>query len=76
MPKKITKEENDEINSALAELENEDEAVCDYTERQEELDWMTARLCEMSKKDFDMFIKAVRLQRRAIACRGRMYAGA
>lgn len=50
MPKKITKEENDEINSALAELENEDEIVCDYTERQEELDWMAARLCEMSKK--------------------------
>lgn len=76
MQKKITKEENDEINNALAELENEDEIVCDYTERQEELDWMTARLCEMPKKDFDMFIKAVRLQRRAIACRGRMYAGA
>lgn len=33
-------------------------------------------MANMSKKDFDMFIKAVRLQRRAIACRGRMYAGA
>lgn len=76
MAKQLTKEQNDELVGALAELGEESDESCDFTERQEELDWMTGRLCEMSRKDFQMFMKSVRLQRRAISCRGRMYAGA
>lgn len=76
MKKQLTKEEDDALNNAIAELENDSEDTCDYTERQEELDWVSNRLCEMSNKDFQIFIKAVRLQRKLIACRGRMYAGA
>lgn len=70
----MTRKEQNELEQSITELENDIEP--DYTERQEELDWMVERLCEMRKEDFKNFIAAVKHHRKAMNLRGKMYAGA
>lgn len=70
----MTRKEQNELEQSITELENDIEP--DYTERQEELDWMAERLCEMSKDDFRNFIASVKHNRKARILRGKMYAGA
>lgn len=70
----MTQQQQKELEQSITELENDIEP--DYTERQEELDWMAERLCEMSKDDFRNFIASVKHNRKARILRGKMYAGA
>ena len=70
----MTQQQQKELEQSINELENDIEP--DYTERQEELDWMADRLCEMSKDDFRNFIASVKHNRKARILRGNMYAGA
>lgn len=70
----MTQQEQKELEQSINELENDIEP--NYTERQEELDWMSERLCEMSKDDFRNFIASVKHNRKARILRGKMYAGA
>lgn len=70
----MTQQQQKELEQSINELENDIEP--DYTERQEELDWMADRLCEMSKDDFRNFIASVKHNRKARILRGKMYAGA
>ena len=70
----MTQQEQKELEQSINELENDIEP--DYTERQEELDWMSERLCGMSKDDFRNFIASVKHNRKARILRGKMYAGA
>ena len=50
----MTQQEQKELEQSINELENDIEP--NYTERQEELDWMSDRLCEMRREDFKNFI--------------------
>ena len=43
-----------------------------YAARREELEWMVDQLCAMDDADFRRFIRSVRYQRKALACRGGM----
>lgn len=70
----MTQQQQKELEQSINELENDIEP--NYTERQEELDWMADRLCEMSKDDFRNFIASVKHNRKARILRGKMYAGA
>lgn len=70
----MTQQQQQELEQSINELENDIEP--NYTERQEELDWMADRLCEMSKDDFRNFIASVKHNRKARILRGKMYAGA
>lgn len=70
----MTREQQNELEQSINELENDIEP--NYTERQEELDWMIERLGGMRKEDFKNFIAAAKHHRKAIALRGKIYAGA
>lgn len=59
------------LEQAIANIRNYD-SQDDYTARREELEWMVDQLCAMDDTDFRRFIRSVRYQRKALACRGGM----
>ena len=57
----MTKNEKDELNAAIEQLEGPD----DSEEREEELIAVIERLCEMGDGDYRRFIRYMRCERRA-----------
>lgn len=81
----MTVQEELELTEAVEELERtenmteeevEAEAKETYGSRAAELDWIMERLSELSARDYKRFMIAIRYQRKALAMRGSMKAGA
>lgn len=58
----MTKNEQNELNAAIEQLETKDD---DFAEREEELVSIVNRLCEMDDKDYRKFIRYMRYERKA-----------
>lgn len=54
--------EQEELNNTIAQLENDDQEV---SEREEELEIIIDRLCDMSDRDFIKFMRYMRYERKA-----------
>ena len=54
--------EQEELNNTIAQLENDDQ---EDSEREEELDLIIDRLCDMTDKDFIKFMRYMRYERKA-----------
>ncbi len=60
------------LEEAIASIREDSSAQDDYADRREELEWIVDQLCAMEDADFRRFIRSVRYQRKALACRGGM----
>lgn len=58
----MTKNEKEELNAAIEQLESKDD---DFDQREEELVGIVNRLCEMDDKDYRKFIRYMRYERKA-----------
>lgn len=58
----MKREEQEELNNTIAQLENDDQ---EDSEREEELEIIIDRLCDMSNKDFIKFMRYMRYERKA-----------
>ena len=58
----MTKKDQDLLDSTIESLEMSDEEVA---QREDELIYMTERLCEMSKTDFRKYMLYIRFERKA-----------
>lgn len=66
----MTKKEEEKLNKEIAAIEADEEAQ--FTERQEELDWITEQLVEMDSANFKKFMRAIKYHRKANFFRGEM----
>lgn len=58
----MKRDEQEELNNTIAQLENDDQEDSD---REEELEIIIDRLCDMSDKDFIKFMRYMRYERKA-----------
>ena len=58
----MKREEQEELNNTIAQLENDEP---EDSEREEELELIIDRLCEMTDKDFIKFMRYMRYERKA-----------
>lgn len=58
----MKREEKEELNNTIAQLENDDP---EDSEREEELEIIIERLCDMEDKDYRKFVRYIRYERKA-----------
>lgn len=58
----MKRDEQEELNNTIAQLEDDDQ---EDSEREEELEIIIDRLCDMTDKDFIKFMRYMRYERKA-----------
>lgn len=70
----MTLKEEADIRKAVSDLENDTSDDELYEQKQENLNFVSEILCEMSEQDFRNFVRSIRYQRKALELRGRLNA--